>query len=238
MMSETQETTMTQQPFWVRNIWVIVLSVLLVLGGVFTGTNWASQESTIRKTSDTIVDLKSDIGKQQQLNREKVDENAFEALGITASRLDDDRSTIDSFMDTAFTWDSGATYDRARQSLQTRFKLSEDDRFLAEFMPPAQYNTDGDGNRYYYLDSVGLNSSYEDLRTFDVVKVTGTEYRYAATADLRMTADANVTEDKEGNQVYPEATTRRVLLYVTVDGQGRLSDLDGIPASGVTRTSK
>ncbi|WP_026820068.1 hypothetical protein [Arthrobacter castelli] len=228
---------MTGGVFRGRNLAVLVLVVLLLAAGLLAFSERASQVQALAAQQQKIDQLSSELKHQQQRNAEAAEQNAFKALGITASRLDEDAEVINSLLSMAFTWDSGLEYAQARQSLIERFNLNADGEFLSDFMPPAKFNQDAEGKRYYYIDAAGLNSAVGEDVDIELVKVRATEYRYAVLADIEVSSDAPVKVDAQGEKQPVPTATRRLLLYVTVNGGGEVSDLSGVPASGTTRTS-
>lgn len=223
--------------FLARHGFSVALALLLIAGVSFTSLRYMGQQSELEAQRDEISALAHTQDQQHSEVAQKKEENTLEALGVTSSRIERDSAVVNALLETAFSWDSGEDYDTARDSVAAHFSVPEDAAFFTEFMPPADFNKDSEGVRYYYIDAIGLNSSLGSGVDIEVVDVKATEYRYAVMADVDMSADATKTADSNGNAIPPASTTRRVLLYVSVDGQGKVSDLSGIPASGVTKTS-
>lgn len=220
-----------------RHGWSVALAVLLIAGVSFTSLRYVSQQAELESQREEISALAHTQSQQHGEVAKKQQKNTMSALGVTPSRIERDTALVNALLETAFSWDSGEDYDTARDSVSKHFSVPEDAAFFTEFMPPADFNKDSQGVRYYYIDAIGLNSSLGADIDVEVVDAKATDYRYAVMADVDMSADASKSTDSEGNVVAPASTTRRVLLYVTVDGQGKVSDLSGIPASGVTKTS-
>lgn len=129
----------------------------------------------------------------------------------------------------------GQSYEAARESLKSRFGLTENGTFLKSFMPPSRFNEDGQGRRYHYIDTAGLNSALGAESDIEVVDVEAGIYTYAILADVEATYDA-VSQNRASKASV--TAHRRALLFVTVDAQGKVSNLSGIPASGETRYSE
>lgn len=237
--NETVITTQTEATpsFWARNIWVLLAAGIVLavaLGVALTNLGHTRSEE---KQEARVGELEGQLRLAKQRQAEAVDTNTLEALGISASRVKDDGAAIREMLDTAFNWNSGEAFEEARESLKRRFHLSESDDFLLNFLPPSRFNEDSSGKRYYWVDSVGLNVEVKDGAQVEVVRVQGTSYQYAVLADLEFSSDFTDTTGQHGNAALQPTTTRRVLLYVTVDGEGEFSGLHGIPATGLTRHS-
>jgi hypothetical protein len=200
-----------------------------------TGLTWGSQRSALDQQQQTITGLQSQLASVGTAKSEQVEQDAMQSLGVSQSRIHDDTQIVDRLVKTAFTWDSGQAYEAARRDLKERYHLSEDEQFLKQFMPPARFNEDASGKRYYYIDTQGLNSAVNADADLEVVKVTADEYTYAVQVEVAATSDA-VSQ----NKVAPDRVKsyRTVLVYLTVDAQGKVSGLSAIPAGGSTRHSR
>lgn len=217
-----------------RNLWLLLTAAALVIAMISAGLLWSGRTSTIAGQEDRIESLQSQISLIEKEDADQVDANILEALGVSQGRLTKDARIIDSVLETAFSWDSGLAFEAARTELKDRYGLTEDDAFLTDFMPPSRFNEDADGNRYYYIDTTGVNSSVGDDPEIEVVSVMADEYRYAVIADVRITADAV----EQGGSTEAPSTHQAMLLYVTIAADGTISDLTGAPASGATRLSR
>lgn len=220
----------TSRSWWARNVWVLLLAALLVAGSISVFVSSSGDAARLESQEARIKQLEGQVNTRTQARDTKVDVSLAQALGITPSRVKSDGAQIQTFMRTLFTWDSGESYEEARESLKRRYKLDEKDPFLRGFMPPARFNVDEAGKRYYYIDSIGLRSTLPTDVRIEVVRVSGDSYEYAVIADV----DA-IRELSE--QELTVRDKRVVLLYVTVDGEGGFSNLRGVPPSGHLRTS-
>jgi hypothetical protein len=231
----TTETTDTARrgTFVRRNLWLLLTAAALVLALISAGLIWSERTRVLSVQDQKIADLDTQISQIETAEAEQVDADILEALGVSRSRLTKDGRIINMLLDTAFTWDSGLAFEDARNSLKDRYGLTEEDPFLIDFMPPSRFNEDADGNRYYYIDTTGVNSEMGDDPEIEVVSVTADAYRYVVLADVRITADA---VKQEGGAEVP-STNQAMLLYVTINAEGQISDLSGAPASGSTRLS-
>ena len=231
----TDETAAPGQGFMRRNALVVGVAVLLVTAVTVTGLTWGSQRSALDQQQQTITGLQGQLASVGTAKSEQVEQDVMQSLGVSQSRIHDDTQIVDRLVKTAFTWDSGQAYEAARRDLKERYHLSEDEQFLKQFMPPARFNEDASGKRYYYIDTQGLNSAVNADADLEVVKVTADEYTYAVQVEVAVTSDA-VSQ----NKVAPDRVKsyRTVLVYLTVDAQGKVSGLSAIPAGGSTRHSR
>ncbi|ERI35433.1 hypothetical protein M707_21710 [Arthrobacter sp. AK-YN10] len=231
----TDETAAPGPGFMRRNALVAGVAVLLVTAVTVTGLTWGSQRSALDQQQQTISGLQGQLASVGTAKSERVEQDVMQSLGVSHSRIHDDMQVVDRLVKTAFTWDSGQAYEAARRDLKERYHLSEDEQFLKQFMPPARFNEDASGKRYYYIDTHGLNSAVNADADLEVVKVTADEYTYAVQVEVAVTSDA-VSQ----NKVAPDRVKsyRTVLVYLTVDAQGKVSGLSAIPAGGSTRHSR
>ncbi|MFD2794662.1 hypothetical protein ACFS27_13980 [Promicromonospora vindobonensis] len=224
----------TRRGLFRRNLWTSVIAAALVVVSIVAGLTWNAQHVDLARQEARIDELAGRLADVEQENDERVEVNVLESLGVSRSRMDTDAAVIESLLDVAFTWDSGVAYDEARERLKDRFGLTEDDVFLQEFMPPSRFNEVRDGQRYYYIDAVGLNSAIGDDPDIEVVEVRASDYAYAVLVDIAITSDAVSRNDANSASV---TAHRPMLLFVTVDADGAVSELSGVPASGSTRHS-
>ncbi|MFI9629329.1 hypothetical protein [Streptomyces sp. NPDC052042] len=217
-----------------RNAWVLAVAAALVLVAVLTGLTWAGQRTALETQESRIGELEGQLKAAQLKNSERVEKDVLESLGVSRKRLDADARIITSLVTTAFTWDSGEAYEQARTRLKDKYGLAEDGPFLKDFMPSSRFNEDDTGKRYYYIDTAGMRSAVGDDPDIEVVKVSAGDYVYAVLVDVAVTSSA-----VERNDTPPGAITahRRMLLHITVDAEGGVSGLSGIPASGSTHLS-
>ncbi|MFJ2778062.1 MULTISPECIES: hypothetical protein [unclassified Kitasatospora] len=218
-----------------RNLAALVTAATLAVVATVAGVTWSSQRAALAEQEAQINDVEGHLAGIQKKNAEQVNADVMAALGVSRNRLSTDGERITSLLSTTFTWDSGQGYEAARENLKSRFGLTENETFLKSFMPPSRFNKDAQGRRYYYIDTVGLNSALGADPGIEVVDVKAGFYTYAVLADVEVTSDA-----ASQNKASKASVTahRRALLFVTVDAQGKVSNLSGTPASGETRHSK
>ncbi|MFF8914179.1 hypothetical protein ACF08M_12845 [Streptomyces sp. NPDC015032] len=223
-----------RQGFFRRNARVLATAAVLAVVATVAGATWSGQQAALAEQQAKIQDAEGRLTGIQKKNAEQVNADLMAALGVSQNRLSTDGERIKSLLSTAFTWDSGQGYEAAREGLKSRFGLTEDDAFLKSFMPPSRFNEDSQGRRYYYIDTVGLNSSLGADPDIEAVDAKAGVYTYAVLADVEATSDA-VSQNKASKASV--TAHRRALLFITVDAQGKVSDLSGVPASGETRHS-
>jgi len=215
---------------WVQhNIARTFLLVLVVVVTVVMSVTWVSRQGEITAQEDRISQLEADLQQQERINAEQVEANVLEGLGMDQGRVARDSTQLEQLAEAIFTWDSGKTYEQARTTVKDRFDLTEDDEFMQTFMPPSRYNEDSSGQRHYYIDAAGVNSSVADVNS-SVVEVSAGDYTYAVTVQVQVGSDA-----VSGSNI--PNVTRSALLFVTMDAEGEITDLSGVPASNSTRTS-
>lgn len=224
----------TRRGFLRRNLSVLVTAAVFTVVATAAGVTWSSQRAALAEQEAQINVTEEQVAGIQRKNTEQVNADVMAALGVSQNRLSTDGERIKSLLSMAFTWDSGRSYEAARESLKSRFGLSENETFLKSFMPSSRFNEDSQGRRYYYIDTVGLNSALGANPDVQVVDVKAGIHTYAVLADVEVTSDA--VSQNQASQASVTAH-RRALLFVTVDAQGAVSNLSGIPASGETRYS-
>ncbi|WP_327357882.1 hypothetical protein [Streptomyces sp. NBC_01304] len=230
-----QTAAPVRRGFFRHNRSALVTAAVLTVVAAASGATWSSQHTALGKQEAQIKDIGEQVAGIRKKNAEQVNADVMAALGVSQSRLSADGERIKSLLSTAFTWDSGQSYEEARESLKSRFGLTENETFLKSFMPASRFNEDSRGRRYYYIDTAGLNSALGADPDIEVVDVKAGIYSYAVLADVEATSDA-VSQNKASKASV--TAHRHVLLFVTVDAQGKVSRLSGVPASGNTRHSK
>lgn len=220
--------------FWPRNMWVLLLLALFVAGTIGFGAVHSADQRAQDAQSARIVQLEAEIARAEHRDAASPDDAVRRTLGVDPARVASDSAEIQDLLRIATTWDSGEKYEAARESLKRKYKLTETDDFLTTFMPPSRFNVDSGGRRYYYIDALGLTSQLDSDVEVEVMSVRGTTYRYAVIAEVL--ASSSVT-DAKGTQGLVSAASRKTLVYVTTDSEGRVNELTGFPASGATRTS-
>ncbi|MFK0244584.1 hypothetical protein ACIQUM_07785 [Amycolatopsis azurea] len=218
-----------------RLVPALAIATLLVLIAGTTVLMWTGQQAIVDQQNTRIAALEERLRAARQEQASTVEQDLLHALGISRHRTDADTRKFATLIKTAFTWDSGLSYELARTTLTTRFGLGDDDMFLREFMPPARYNQDSHDKRYYYIDAQGLNSAVSGEPEVAAVSAAGGDYTYVAFPDIEITSDAIQQNNAGPARV---TTTRRIAVFVTINAQGGMSGLSAAPAPGPTRLSK
>lgn len=222
-----------------RSKGLMVATSLVVVLGVACGVTVANQRGAEQAQQTQIVKLKDTVALERDKAVRQVSEDMNKDLGISSTRLLKDEQMLRELLGTAFNWNSGESYENARETLQRRYKVPEDSEFLTAFLPPSKFNEDGAGKRYYWLDSIGLNAKIDESKAqIDVASVSGSTYVYLVSGTLEYSSDFTDTTAKDGGlgNAEPRAN-RQVLLEVTVQGDGSLGSVTGIPASGQTKST-
>lgn len=195
---------------------VAAIIFLVVDGG--NAAQLAEQEQQIEQAQAQRSELSTQIAEE--------DRTAHDALlGVDSQRLEDDETAIRDLLETTLTWSDHDSYVNARNEVMRTYDIDEDSAYMTSFMPEAPINRDAQGNEYYYLDALELNSR---LGAFNpkVLSVTGTEYRYMVLVDAQSNSvDGNAT-----------ATSSSIVL-LTTDGTGAVTDVTGYASTSPVRTS-
>ncbi|MFD7537482.1 hypothetical protein [Streptomyces sp. NPDC059819] len=229
-----QAPALTRRAFFRRNLSALVTAAVLLVVAAVAGVTWSNHDAALTAQEARINDAEEHLAGIRAKNTELVHAAVMAALGVSQDRLHADGERINSLLSLAFTWDSGQSYEAARARVKSRFGLTENEMFLKSFMPPSRFNEDPQGRRYYYIDAVGLNSALGADADIEVVDVKADVCTYAVLVDVAVTSDA-VSQNKASKASV--TAHRRVLLFVTVDARGEVSNLSGVPASGETRHS-
>lgn len=212
--------------FFQRNALMLILAALFAVvavsyaaGSVSRSAETAAQESEI---ADLEARMKTALAAAEAEQQEAVDS----AQGTSEARLLEDTALIREFMRSVATWDSGESYTSARETAVRRYGLAEDSQFLQAYFPEPVFNTDTSGNRFYVVDTEGLKSSLESIDV-QTLAVTGTEYRYMVLADIS-------SESSSGKS----SANRTSVIYLTLDGEGTISDVSGFASVSGPLSSK
>lgn len=217
---------------------LIVGTALVLVLGTICGITVAGQNNTLAEQDSQVAQLESELQAERRISIEAASKDLSEDLGISSTRVLQDDPMLRELLLTAFSWSSGEDYEKARERLISRYKIQEDSRFLTDFLPPSKFNEDMKGQRSYWLDTVGLNAGI-DVKNADieVASVDGTTYEYLVMGTIDYSSDFTDSTNENGTVGAAPTSGRRVLLEVSVDGDGNVMSLEGVPASGQTRRS-
>lgn len=211
--------------FFQKNALLILLAGIFAIVTVSYFVVTTTHETEVVTQEQEITELDGQM--QAELAAAEAEQQAVvdEALGTNAGRIDADTVLIREFLQTVTTWETGEEYEAARESVLRRYALDEESQFMQVYFQEPVYNTDSSGNRYYVVDTQGLNSA---LSSIDVLPlgVTGTEYRYMVLTDISSTSD-----DGEAN------ASKTSVIYLTLDGEGTFSEVSGFASVSTPLTS-
>ncbi|MET3172846.1 UNVERIFIED_ORG: hypothetical protein ABIB52_000674 [Arthrobacter sp. UYCu721] len=212
--------------FFYRNALILLLAGVFVAVGISYAVVTNTQHTQVVTQEQEISEL--DAQMKTELATARADQQAVvdSALGTNAQRITADTELIRQFVKTAVTWKSGEEYTAARDSLKRKYKLDEDSQFMKVYFQEPVFNTDTSGNRFYVVDTEGLNSN---LSSVDVkaLGVAGTAYRYMVLADI-----GSASNDGKAS------ATKTSVIYLTLDGEGQMADVSGFASVSKALTSK
>ena len=211
--------------FFYRNALLILLAGVFIIAGVSYFVVTGSQQEQVAAQDKQITELDQQMQARLKSARDEQQAVVDAALGTSAQRINSDTAVIRDFVKTVATWRTGEEYAAARESVIRKYKLKEDSQFLKTYFQEPVFNTDSSGNRIYYVDTQGLNSS---LTSMEVVPlgVSGTEYRYMVLADLGSSSnDGKASADKTS------------VIYLTMDGEGAMTNVSGFASVSGERMS-
>lgn len=211
---------------------VILLGLLLVMG-LGTALMLSSQSSRLATAQQEHDQALGELDQREEVVEVAHDEQIREAIGADPQRLADDAAVIDRLAGQITTWDSGQSYAQARADLIEQLGLSEDDAFVTDFMPEAASNVDGNGERTYYLDVMGIDSSLS-FTQIGLDAVVADEYRYTVVLETTISSEAVESSSSPGGA---DSSSGRMLLQLSVNSEGEISDLSGSAAGAETRGS-
>jgi hypothetical protein len=211
--------------FFYRNALLLILAAVFAASGIAFGVTATAQGSESAAQQRQIADL--DAQMQTRLAAAKATQQSVVdgAQGTDARRVAADTDTIRQFVRTVATWKSGAEYAAARESVMRRYRLTPDSQFMKVYFPEPVSNRDSSGKTFYAIDADGLNSS---MSTVDVrvLGVAGTAYRYMVLADISSSSSDNKA-----------SASRTSVIYLTLDGEGAMSQVSGYAADAKALTS-
>lgn len=212
--------------FFHRNALVLILAGIFGALGIGYLATTAGHESELASQAERISELEArmetGLVAAEELQREVVDNSQ----GTSEVRVEADTEVIRQFMSTVANWESGEEYTEARASVMRKYQLDEGSQFMRDYFQEPAYNTDSSGTRYYVVDTEGLNSSLSSV-TVKPLSVRGTEYRYLVLADIR-----SFSNDGKAS------ASRTSAVYLSLDGEGRISDVSGYASASKPRSSK
>ena len=192
---------------------VILFAVFLVL--LIIGLSVASgQRSQVADARSQVSGLESEL----KLRKEKKDENIQDTEtvsdGVNTERISSDTETMESFFQTAFTFDSLDAYQEVRDQLKDTYDLADADAFLKVFYPFVLNGSEESyEDRYGYVpvESGNYQVSYVDSTSY-LGRISSDEYTYVSLVTL----DSSGTEYSVG-------------VTMTINGDGLITDISAAP---------
>lgn len=209
-----------------RNVVLMLLAAVLAVLSVSYFVTASANNVAITTQKTELVTLEKKQAAKATAARLEQQGVMDEVSGTDGERIVADTAIITDFLRTVATWNSGADYTAAREKLERRYKLPADGQFMTVFFPVPVYNTDTSGKTFYFIDEMGLNSTLGEIDVKSL-GVKGTAYSYMVTADIRSSSKDNKTS--AGNSS---------IIFITVDGDGVISDVKGFASTADVRVSK
>jgi hypothetical protein len=209
-----------------RNAFPLVAGVILVITGVVTGVTVSGHSTELAAQKATIDSLTMEIDEAREIVDALDTEISLKDSGADASRVAADTEVISELLRLALVWDDNASYVDARDATMRAYDLSEDSAFMASFLPVAPVNKDSKGNEYPYIDAAGLNSSVGDFQA-KVLSIDAVEYSYMVLVDVQ-----GSSSDGMGKAV------NVATVFVTIDGDGAVSEITGFASTTELRASE
>lgn len=194
-------------------IGVIVLIVAFAVTGIVKN-GWASEEAVL---SDNIERTKADVDVRVSAANTAATQAVVDANGASLERIDGDIEIVEKLAETLTTWGDYETYMAARNSVIEDYGISKDSWVLKEFMPEVVVETDNYGHEQNIIDMHGYNMILRESDT-RCVGFDGDKYRYMTLAET-----ASDFKGSLGSSMF--------VLFITVDGKGNVSDVDGMAVS-------
>lgn len=197
------------------------IAVLVVLCVVAVGIKGYSMYDESRHPERMAALEQEYMAKQQQVvdAQELIRQKQLELASggderIDASRITRDAGIAEGVMKLALGWRDYDSYIEARESLKSRYGLSEDDRFLSVFLPyVSESEPTSSGKRYNWIDVNGYNVYYDGMSQYFLGE-SGGEYRYLSEVKWSTVATNG-----------GEARRTSVFTY-SVDEEGHIGSMD------------
>lgn len=180
-----------------------LVALLLVAGGI---KGYSLYDALKHPERMARLELAYEERQQQALDaaelvrQKQLEYAAGEDSGIDASRIERDAMTAEGIMKTALGWRDYDSYIDARETLKSRYGLSEDDRFLSVFLPyVSESEPTSSGKRYNWID-VNDYRVYYDGMDQHFLGMDGDVYNYLA--DVRWSSVAPNGGESQQSSVF------------------------------------
>lgn len=192
---------------------VILFAVFLVL--LIIGLSVASgQRSQVADARSQVSGLESELKLRKEKKEENIQDTETASGGVNTERISSDTETMESFFQTAFTFDSLDAYQEVRDQLKDTYDLADADAFLKVFYPFVLNGSEESyEDRYGYVpvESGNYQVSYVDSTSY-LGRISSDEYTYVSLVTL----DSNGTEYSVG-------------VTMTINGDGLITDISAAP---------
>lgn len=192
---------------------VILFAVFLVL--LIIGLSVASgQRSQVADARSQVSGLESELKLRKEKKEENIQDTETASGGVNTERISSDTETMESFFQTAFTFDSLDAYQEVRDQLKDTYDLADADAFLKVFYPFVLNGSEESyEDRYGYVPAEFGNYqvSYVDSTSY-LGRISSDEYTYVSLVTL----DSNGTEYSVG-------------VTMTINGDGLITDISAAP---------
>ena len=192
---------------------VILFAVFLVL--LIIGLSVASgQRSQVADARSQVSGLESELKLRKEKKEENIQDTETASGGVNTERISSDTETMESFFQTAFTFDSLDAYQEVRDQLKDTYDLADADAFLKVFYPFVLNGSEESyEDRYGYVpvESGNYQVSYVDSTSY-LGRISSDEYTYVSLVTL----DSSGTEYSVG-------------VTMTINGDGLITDISAAP---------
>lgn len=192
---------------------VILFAVFLVL--LIIGLSVASgQRGQVADARSQVSGLESELKLRKEKKEENIQDTETASGGVNTERISSDTETMESFFQTAFTFDSLDAYQEVRDQLKDTYDLADADAFLKVFYPFVLNGSEESyEDRYGYVpvESGNYQVSYVDSTSY-LGRISSDEYTYVSLVTL----DSSGTEYSVG-------------VTMTINGDGLITDISAAP---------
>ena len=192
---------------------VILFAVFLVL--LIIGLSVASgQRGQVADARSQVSGLESELKLRKEKKEENIQDTETASGGVNTERISSDTETMESFFQTAFTFDSLDAYQEVRDQLKDTYDLADADAFLKVFYPFLLNGSEESyEDRYGYVpvESGNYQVSYVDSTSY-LGRISSDEYTYVSLVTL----DSSGTEYSVG-------------VTMTINGDGLITDISAAP---------
>lgn len=192
---------------------VILFGVFLIV--LIIGMSVASgQRGQVTDARSQVSGLESELKLRKEKKEDNIQDTESASNGVNTERVSSDTETMESFFQTAFTFDSLDAYQDVREQLKDTYDLADTDSFLRVFYPSVLGGSEESyEDRYGYVpvESGKYQVSYVDSTSY-LGRIASDEYTYVSLVTL----DSNGTEYSVG-------------VTMTLNGDGLITNISAAP---------